>query len=440
MTNTKKYWKGLAELNNDPIIDKLAQNEFVDELPVDEFLSDPDINKSSTSRRDFLKFLGFSTAAATLAACETPVNKVIPYVVKPEETVPGIANYYASTIYDGHDFASVLVKTREGRPIKLEPNKTSTNARVQASVLSLYDSSRLKNPIKSGEKSDWDTVDSEISEKLKEISSSDGKIVLLSSTIISPSTERVIADFSNRFRNVTHVQMDALSSNGMLEANLENFGVRALPTYHFDKAEVIVSFGADFMGNWGDPDNEKKYSKRRNPKLGNMSKHYQIESTLTLTGSNADERIQIKPSEQAGLLSNLYNALGGVNPDKRIAKLVTSLKNAKSSIVVCNSNNKEVQLLVNAINNKLGNYNYTVDMSNPSYLRKGNDESVAQLITDMNDGKIDAIITYNTNPIYTLVNADEFNKGLSKVGLKVSTSLFMDETSSKMDYVLIITI
>ena len=171
MTNTKKYWKGLAELNNDPIVDKLAQNEFVDELPVDEFLSDPDINKSSTSRRDFLKFLGFSTAAATLAACETPVNKVIPYVVKPEETVPGIANYYASTIYDGHDFASVLVKTREGRPIKLEPNKTSTNARVQASVLSLYDSSRLKNPIKSGEKSDWYTVDSEISEKLKEISS-----------------------------------------------------------------------------------------------------------------------------------------------------------------------------------------------------------------------------------------------------------------------------
>ena len=80
----------------------------------------------------------------------------------------------------------------------------------------------------------------------------------------------------------------------MLEANLRKFWSKSLPTYHFDKADVIVSFGADFMGNWGDPDNEKKYSKRRNPKLGNMSKHYQIESTLTLTGSNADERIQIK--------------------------------------------------------------------------------------------------------------------------------------------------
>ena len=435
MTNTKKYWKGLAELNNDPIVDKLAQNEFVDELPVDELLSDPNINKSTTSRRDFLKFLGFSTAAATLAACEAPVNKVIPHVVKPEEIVPGIANYYASTIYDGHDFASVLVKTREGRPIKLEPNKTSTNARVQASVLSLYDSSRLKNPMKNGEESDWNTVDSEILEKLNDISSNGGKIALLSSTIISPSTEKVIADFSNRFGNVSHIQMDALSSNGILEANLDTFGIRALPTYHFDKAEVIVSFGADFMGNWGDPDNEKKYSRRRNPKLGFMSKHYQIESTLTLTGSNADERIQIRPSEQAGLLSNLYNALSGSTPDARISKLVTSLKRAKSSIIVCNSNDKEVQLLVNAINNKLGNYSSTLDMSNPSYLRKGNDQSVAQLITDMNDGKIDALITYNTNPSYTLLNADEFNKALPKVELKVSTSLFMDETSSRMDYV-----
>ncbi|MBT6808595.1 MAG: TAT-variant-translocated molybdopterin oxidoreductase, partial [Flavobacteriales bacterium] len=150
MTKVKKYWKGLAELNNDPIVEKLAQNEFTEEIPVDEFLGNSELDTSSTSRRDFLKFLGFTTAAATLAACETPVNKVIPYVVKPEEITPGVANYYASTIYDGNDFASVLVKTREGRPIKIEPNKTATNARIQASVLSLYDSGRLRNPMKSG--------------------------------------------------------------------------------------------------------------------------------------------------------------------------------------------------------------------------------------------------------------------------------------------------
>ncbi|MGY8989441.1 MAG: 4Fe-4S dicluster domain-containing protein, partial [Flavobacteriales bacterium] len=399
------------------------------------FLGDSDLNSSSTSRRDFLKFLGFTTAAATLAACETPVNKVIPYVVKPEEIIPGVANYYASTIYDGHDFASVLVKTREGRPIKIDPNKTATNARVQASVLSLYDSSRLRNPMKSGTESDWETVDTNITSKLNEISDKSGEIVLLTSTIISLSTEKLISRFSAKYGNIRHVQMDAISYHGMLEANLSTFGVRALPTYNFDKADVIVSFGADFLGNWGSTDYATDYATGRNPKNKKMSKHYQIESTLTLTGSNADERIPIKPSEQAGLLSNLYNALNGKNSDNRITKIVSSLKSAKSSIIVCNSNDKDVQLLVNSINNILGNYESTIDMSYPSYLRKGNDEDVATLVLEMNAGNIDALITYNVNPSYTLANADEFNKGLKKVGLKVSTSLYMDETSSNMDYV-----
>ena len=145
MKNNKKYWKGIGELKNDPNIEKLSHNEFVEELPLDDFLSD-DLSSTSTSRRDFLKFLGFSTAAATLASCEAPIVKSIPYVVKPDEITPGVANYYATSIYDGRDYASVLVKNREGRPIKIENNKTYTNARVQASVLSLYDSRFASRP------------------------------------------------------------------------------------------------------------------------------------------------------------------------------------------------------------------------------------------------------------------------------------------------------
>ena len=144
---------------------------------------------------------------------------------------------------------------------------------------------------------------------------------------------------------------------------------------------------------------------------------------------------QIKPSEQADLLSNLYNALKGNTSDNRITKIVSSLKSSKSSIVLCNSNDKDVQLLVNSINNILGNYNSTIDMSTPSYLRKGNDEDVATLVSDMNAENIDALITYNVNPSYTLANADEFNTGLKNVGLKISTSLYIDETATKMDYV-----
>ena len=166
MKTTKKYWKGLAQLNDDPIVEKLAQNEVVEDLPVDQFLGDEkNLSSTNSSRRDFLKFLGFSTAAATLAACETPVVKSIPYLVKPDEIVPGVANFYASTYYDGRDYASILVKTREGRPIKIENNGTSSNARIQASVLSLYDSARLKNPLKDKKESDWRTVDSDIKER-----------------------------------------------------------------------------------------------------------------------------------------------------------------------------------------------------------------------------------------------------------------------------------
>ena len=123
MSKNKKYWKNLAELNSDnnDVFDKLQNKEFVEEIPVDEFLGDKStLESSSTTRRDFLKYVGFSTAAASLAACEGPVVKSIPYVVQPEQIIPGVANYYATAISNGYDFASLLVKTREGRPIKVE--------------------------------------------------------------------------------------------------------------------------------------------------------------------------------------------------------------------------------------------------------------------------------------------------------------------------------
>ena len=150
MTKAKKYWKGLVEFSNPKLAENLKHNEFTEDIPVDDFLGDEKLSQAPATRRDFLKFLGFSTAAATIAACEAPIIKSIPYVVKPEEITPGVANWYASTFYDGNDFANVLVKTREGRPIFIKPNNLSTNSpnsRVLSSVLSLYDSNRLKGAI-----------------------------------------------------------------------------------------------------------------------------------------------------------------------------------------------------------------------------------------------------------------------------------------------------
>ena len=197
MSSNKKYWKSVDDLNDNPLVQTLRQNEFVEEIPTDEFLGDKEtLETSQTTRRDFLKYVGFSTAAASLAACEGPVVKSIPYVVQPEQIVPGVADYYASTIADGFDFASVLVKTREGRPIKIENNKLAkagygANARVHASVLTMYDTNRAQGPTAGGEAVSWEDIDKGVMEALE----GGKKTVLLTQTFASPSTEKLIAEF-----------------------------------------------------------------------------------------------------------------------------------------------------------------------------------------------------------------------------------------------------
>src|ERR1035437_6167315 len=245
---TKKYWKGLDELNNSPEFIQKAQDEFSEQLPVENFLSNGNLfENNGTNRRDFLKFLGFSVTAASLAACETPVNKVIPYVIKPEEITPGVANWYASTYFDGHDYASIIVKTREGRPVKIEGNELSkismggTNARVQASVLSLYDSSRLTGPQENGKPTSWGNVDMNITGKLGSIAAKGGAIRILSSTIISPSTKSAIVDFTAKYPTTKLVIYDAISYSGIAKANKQSFGEAIIPSYNFDNAKVIVS-------------------------------------------------------------------------------------------------------------------------------------------------------------------------------------------------------
>ena len=239
MSSNKIYWKSVEQLDQESeVVQKLEQNEFVEKIPVDEFLGDEEtLSESSTNRRDFLKYVGFSTAAASLAACEGPVIKSVPYVVQPEQIRPGIANYYATTIADGFDFANVLVKVREGRPIKIEPNKEalgSTNARVQASVLSLYDDFRLKEPAANGESISWADADTQIANKLARVKSSGKSVVFLTGTDASPSTASLIASLGE---DVNHVIYDAVSESAAADAYEAIYGSRALPSYDFSKAK-----------------------------------------------------------------------------------------------------------------------------------------------------------------------------------------------------------
>ena len=305
MSSNKKYWKSVEELeDSNPVVETLRQNEFPSEIPTDDFLgNDETMDNSSTSRRDFLKYVGFSTAAASLAACEGPVIRSIPYVVQPEEIIPGVANYYATTIADGFDFASVLVKTREGRPIKIENNTMATanggaNARVNASVLGLYDSLRVQGPKKDGKSISWSAFDLETNQKLTDLMNAGKEIVLLTQTFASPSTSKLISNFKEKYGNVRHVVYDAVSESAALDAYQAKYGERALANYDFSKASTIVSVGADFLGDWQGGGFDSGYAQGRVPQEGKMSRHIQIEANMSLSGANADKRVPATPSQQ----------------------------------------------------------------------------------------------------------------------------------------------
>jgi MoCo/4Fe-4S cofactor protein with predicted Tat translocation signal len=454
--NNKKYWKGIEELSNDPEFLKNAHNEFPDFLPLKEAKGNAESTEDSgTDRRDFLKLLGFGVAAASLAACEAPVNNAIPYLNKPEEVDPGIANWYASTYLDGGDYCSVLVKTREGRPIKIEGNSLSgvtkggTSARVQASVLSLYDEERLKFFTKNGKAltvSEYGALDEEVIAKLNAAQQAGKGIRIVSSTILSPSTKKVIADFKAKYPNTQHVMYDANSVSGLIQANKSSFGKAVVPSYDFGKANVVVSFGADFLGTWISPiEYAKGYAKNR--KLGKskktMNKHYQFETNLSLTGSNADYRTPIKPSQEGLYVAALYNEIAGdkisVTPvnDSRIKQAAADLmSNRGKSLVVSGSNDIAIQTLVNAINTALGNYGATIDINTPSYQRQGDDAAMAAFIEDVKNGSIGAVIFYNTNPVYDHPMGADLAAGLKNVDLKVAFADKANETASGENFII----
>lgn len=454
MASNKKYWKSVEELNeNSSIVEALRQNEFVEEVPVDEFLGDKEtLESSSTSRRDFLKYVGFSTAAATLAACEGPVIKSIPYVVQPETIIPGVADYYATTIADGYDFASILIKTREGRPIKVENNKEaatkgSANARVHASVLSLYDSMRVKNPKIDGKDASWETLDAEVGQKLNQISASGKQIVLLTQTFASPSVAKLVGEFKAKYGNVNHVVYDAVSESTALDAFEAKYGERALADYDFSKAEIIVSVGADFLGDWQGGGYDDGYAKGRIPhgKKGHqkMSRHVQFEANMTLSGANADKRVPLSVADQKVALAKIYAGVTGnsVSGRQLSDKAESAIKNAigqikmagSKAVVVSGINDVDAQSVVLAINETIGSEVF--DKEAPRKIRQGNDKAVAKLISDMKGGAVGGIIMAGVNPVYTLANGDEFAESLKGLDLAVTFTQKEDETALNTKYV-----
>jgi Fe-S-cluster-containing dehydrogenase component len=407
------------------------------------------------SRRDFLTRIGFTLAASALASCSrAPVQKAIPFLNKPEEVTPGVASWYATTCGGCSASCALLVKTRDGRPIKIEGNAESqlfgggTCAAGQATVLSLYDPDRLRGPRWRGGATTWPAVDREISERLA--AAAGRRVVLLSGTVTSPSMRSLIADWSAR-RGFSHIVYDAVSFSGLREATRSCFGVDGIPHFRFDRADTIVGIEADFLGTWLSPvEFTRQYAARRKRALdGGSLQHAQFEAGVSLTGCNADRRVLMSPSAhgatalallrqvaaRAGIVDRALDLDAAVD-HAAIAAAADAVWRARGrSIVVSGSNDASTQAIVLAINALLGNLGTTVDVDAPSLQKQGDDAAMARLVDDMQRGEVHALLVDGVNPAYDYPDAAGFARGMESVALTVSFADRVDETASHCDAV-----
>jgi molybdopterin-containing oxidoreductase family iron-sulfur binding subunit len=435
------YWKSLEELHNGPVI----TGEFPGGLPGKSAGRSPE-----ATRRDFLALMGFSLAAAGLAGCRGPVQNAIPLLSGADDIIPGVANFYATTCRGCASSCSLLVKQRDGRPIKVDGNAESllfgsgTCATGQATVLSLYDDERLRGPLWNGQSATWEEVDRQILESLAQARAKGGKVVLLSQTVTSPSTREIIGEFAKSYPKFQHVVYDAVSYSALREANAKSFDRTVIPHYAFDKARVIVGIDADFLGTWLSPvEFARQYAANRKPE-GHPALHVQFESTLSVTGTNADVRVAIAPSGlgeiAVALLRRVARKSGTAGvPDgpepvdgKKLDAIAEELwKHRGESLVVSGSNDVSVQIVVNALNALLGNIGKTIDLEHASFQRAGDDTAMASLVDEMNRGEVHALLLYGVNPAYDYGDTARFLSGMEKVALAVSFSERRDETSAR---------
>ena len=416
----------------------------------DEFMSSPYANeegKDGFARREFLKFMGASIGLATTACVRRPVQTIIPYAKAPIETTPGVSSFYASTWFDGTEGYGTLVRTLEGRPVKIEGNPLHPSglgglpARAHAEVLSLYDPDRLTGPVRNLQnktRSNAETISGQFADIDTKMAAelAKGGVVVLTSTLPSPSSKAMIADFAKAYPGVRWVQYDSIPG-----------GMRS--RLRLDKATLVVSIDTDFLGTYGPTvEHMKAWGKARKPGK-DMLRLVQFESMMSLTGMNADDRIRIKPSQQIEVVNALIGALSGKASDVEgierdmITKIAGELKAAHGkSIVVAGGLQTQtdeaanLQAAVAHLNGLLGNDGATIDHDVANMTAQGSATDMATLIADMNAGKVKTLIIHNLNPIYSMPTDSGFGEALGKVPTVVSTSNFNDETARRANYVL----
>ena len=422
--------------------------------------------RAALSRRTFIELIGFSAASLILSSCRPPQQKIIPFVHQPVEMTPGLANWYASTCGGCSSACGALVKVRDGRPIKLEgnPEHPLSNgglcAIAHAMVFNLYDSERLRQPLVGSKPSTWNEVDAQITGKLDAIKKSGGKVRVLTSTIVSPTSREIIAGFLSQFADGRHIIYEAVSNAAIRQSHLRTHKTATSPVYNFEKAKLVISFGADFLGAQGSSvQSAKEYARARNlrDESREMLRHVQFESRMSLTGSNADARYRVSPQEEIDALLLLARlaaekkgsaapaAILSFDPPRLGARLREAIaaiageivKHTGKSLILSGSNDSDAQAVVNFINHLAGNYGSTLHLditSSPESSGQSGDAEMVRLVEEMKQGQIAALLIFSANPVYDYFNRDELTSALARVPLKISFNSHTDETTALADF------
>ncbi len=416
---------------------------------------------AEVNRRRFLEAAGFSLSVAAMSGCgRAPVETALPYPIQPVGAIPGRLQYYASTCAGCPSGCGLLVGTRDGRPLKMEglPKHPLSGGGLcavgQAQPISLYDSKRLTGPLLAGKSSDWAAVDKEIIQALDTLKGQKKSVRLVTPTIISPTLQASIDKFLEPFADAKHIVFDAVSSSAILDAHEQTHTARLLPHYRFEQADVLVSFGADFLGTWISPvEFTAAWAKRRAPseESPEMSYHIQFESRMSLTGTNADRRVAIHPRDQGPMLGRLAEKVAelagkphweklapGANDshESALVDVAKRLWDARGkSLVVSDSQDVGTQRVVNYLNHLLGNYGATLDIENPSQQRQGSDAAVEKLVAELAADQVGALLVADVDLLHELAGSKTLAEAVGRVPLTVSFAPREDEFATTAKFV-----
>jgi MoCo/4Fe-4S cofactor protein with predicted Tat translocation signal len=434
-TESPNYWKSLNQI---------AQNDTYKNFADREFQEGASELTDGLSRKSFLQIMGASIALAGLASCRRPVEKILPYHQQPEQSVIGNPLYYATAMPFGGYLTGIIAESKEGRPTKLEGNPDQeassgkSNIFHQAAILGLYDPDRARKVRLNGEDSTWEAF---LEFCATNSPNKTRNVAVLSEGNSSQTMARLRRE--SGLSNLRWVTYEPFGDENQLAGNALAFGRRLRTDSHFDMAQVIVSIDSDFLNLViNNVENVRRFTDRRrnvDTNAGEISRLYSIESTFSVTGSNADHRLRLKPSDiqaftyalaaQVGAMPGYTNHMSG---NEFLTSLATDLQAyAGNSVVVAGDGMPaEIHAAVAAINSALGNIGTTVTYKEVTHTGEGDQkQALAQLVTDLNSGTIDTLIMLGTNPVFNAPADLDLANAVKKATTTIQVSDYVDETT-----------